>query len=84
MAKILPTRFGNAYPFLKSTVLKYIAWAVGPLMGPVARKFTARNVGHPVRLDNQRSLNFGVHCHSVRQTVENHFQQVIDDGLLQR
>jgi len=82
MSTILRCRFGAQYPFPRSTVPKAIVWAIGPLMGPVTRKFISRNVGHPIRFDNRRSLGLGVKYHSIQQTLEEHFQQVLDDGLL--
>ncbi len=84
MGKMLRTRFGDRYPFPRSTVPKFVAWAVGPLMGPITRKFVNRNVGHPIRFDNRRSLELGVRYHSVKQTLGEHFQQIVDDGLLNK
>jgi nucleoside-diphosphate-sugar epimerase len=82
MSRILSSRFGKQYPFPRSTVPKAIVWAIGPLMGPVTRKFISRNVGHPIRFDNRRSLGLGLTYRSIQQTLEEHFQQVLDDGLL--
>jgi len=84
MARILRDRFGNAYPFPRMTVPKAVVWAIGPLMGPVTRKFISNNVGYPVRFDNQRSLTLGLGYRDIGQTLEAHFQQVIDDGLVRR
>lgn len=84
MARILRDRFGKSYPFPRMVVPKLLVWSVGPLMGPVTRKFISNNVGHPVHFDNQRSLTLGVKYHPVAQTLEEHFQQVIDDGLLRK
>ncbi|MCG8317008.1 MAG: aldehyde reductase [Pseudomonadales bacterium] len=84
MARILREHFGNGYPFPKSVVPKFLAWAVGPLMGPVTRKFISRNVGHTIRFDNKRSLELGVAYHDIEQTLTEHFQQMLEDGLLER
>lgn len=84
MARILRNRFGSRYPFPRMRVPKLMVWAVGPLMGPVTRKFISNNVGHAVRFDNRRSVALGVQYHAIRQTLEEHFQQVIDDGLLKK
>lgn len=84
MARLLRERFGRAYPFPRMTVPKPIVWAVGPLMGPVTRKFISNNVGHPVHFDNRRSLALGIQYHPVAQTLGEHFQQVVDDGLLRK
>ncbi|KTC43310.1 diaminohydroxyphosphoribosylaminopyrimidine deaminase, partial [Pseudomonas sp. ABAC61] len=84
MAKILRARFGDRYPFPRTTVPKWVVWTIGPLLGPITRKFVSRNVGYPIRFDNSRSVALGVEYHSVQQTLEEHFQQVIDDELLSR
>ncbi|MEL0028174.1 MAG: aldehyde reductase [Perlucidibaca sp.] len=84
MARMLRARFGGRYPFPRMIVPKFLVWTVGPLMGPVTRQFISANVGYPVRFDNRRSLALGVQYHDIRQTLEEHFQQVIDDGLLKK
>lgn len=84
MAKVLRERFGNRYPFPRMKVPKLLVWAVGPLMGPVTRKFVSNNVGHPVHFDNRRSLALGVEYHDMAQTLVEHFQQVLDDGLVRQ
>lgn len=81
---ILRAHYGKGYPFPRSQVPKALVWAVGPLMGPVTRPFISRNVGHPVRFDNRRSLALGVQYHPAEQTFVEHFRQIIDDGLLER
>lgn len=83
-ARILRQRFGNAYPFPRMTVPKAVVWAVGPLMGPVTRPFIRDNVGHSIRFDNRRSLTLGLQYHDIRQTLEEHFQQALDDGLVKK
>lgn len=84
IARILRERFGSRYPFPRMTVPKFLVWAVGPLMGPVTRRFIRDNVGYPVRFDNQRSRALGVQYHPMRQTLQEHFQQVLDDGQLKK
>lgn len=83
-ASILRHRFGKTYPFPRHQVPKAFVWAFGPMMGPVTRRFISRNVGHSLQFDNSRSLALGVDYHSVEQTFTEHFQQIIDDGLLSR
>jgi hypothetical protein len=63
---------------------KFIVWAVGPLMGPVTRDFIKRNVGLPLKFDNRRSRELGVKYRPAEETFVEHFQQVIDDGLLKK
>jgi hypothetical protein len=41
-------------------------------------------VGLPLKFDNRRSRELGVQYRPVEQTFVEHFQQVIDDGLLKK
>lgn len=84
IARILRRQYGSRYPFPRMQVPKLLVWAFGPLVGPVTRKFISRNVGHPVKFDNRRSRALGVQYRPVAETFVEHFQQVVDDGLLKR
>lgn len=84
IARILRKRYGSAYPFPRMEVPKFVVWAVGPLMGPVTRAFVSRNVGYRISFDNSRSLHLGVRYRPVEETFVEHFQQVIEDGLLKK
>lgn len=84
IARLLRKQFGRKYPFPGMQVPKAMVWAVGPLMGPVTRKFISRNVGFPIRFDNSRSQQLGVHYRSLEETFKDHFEQVLDDGLVRR
>lgn len=82
IARILRRHYGNAYPFPRFVVPKPFAWAFGPLVGPVTRKFISRNVGYRVKFDNNRSLRLGVKYRPVEETFVEHFEQAIEDGLI--
>lgn len=84
IANLLRAKWGNRYPFPRMVMPKPLVWLFGPLMGPVTREFISRNVGHPLRFDNRRSQELGVRYRPVEETFCEHFQQVIDDGLLRR
>ena len=84
IAKLLRAKWGRQFPFPRMRVPKLLVWLVGPLMGPVTRDFISRNVGYPVKFDNHRSRELGVQYRPVEQTFTEHFQQVLDDGLLAR
>ena len=82
MARILAKRFPK-YPFPKMEIPKGAAWLFGPLTAGISRKFVSTNVGWPLRLDNARSKReLGMHYRSIETTLVEHFQQMIDDGLL--
>lgn len=82
MGNALREKFGNAYPFPKKELPKFLLWLVGPFQG-LDRKFVSRNVGHYLAFDNsytKRDLDMSFR--SAKQTVAEHFQQMIDDGVI--
>ncbi|MDO9237082.1 MAG: aldehyde reductase [Aquabacterium sp.] len=85
MVRLLKAKYGSQYPFPLMVAPKAVTWLVGPLLGPVSRKFVSRNVGHPIKVDNSRSRQaLGVSYRTAQDTLQAHFQQVIDDGLLKK
>jgi nucleoside-diphosphate-sugar epimerase len=84
MARVLARRY-PAYPLPKMEIPKAAAWLFGPLTAGISREFVSTNVGWPLRLDNSRSRReLGLEYRPVEQTLNDHFQQMIDDGLLRR
>lgn len=84
IARSLREQFGSQYPFPKMQVPKLMVWLFGPMMGPVTRKFISRNIGYPVHFDNARSKQLGIQYRTVAQTLKDHFEQVLEDGLVRR
>ncbi|HUS25489.1 MAG TPA: aldehyde reductase [Candidatus Binatia bacterium] len=84
IARILRRKYGRSYPFPRGEAPTLLVWAFGPLMGPITREFVSKNVGYPVAFDNTRSKQLGVRYRPMEETFVEHFQQVIDDGLLQK
>lgn len=82
MATTLRSRFGNAYRFPKRELPKPLVWLFGPMKGPVTRRFITRNAGYDVRFDNSRSRELGVVYHTPEDTLAEHFQQLLDDGMI--
>lgn len=82
MAKVLRGRFGSAYPLPRRTVPKALFWLLAPKLG-IDRRYVARNVGIPFELDTTRSREIlGIEYRDTRETVVEHFQQLIDAGAL--
>ncbi|MDE0144424.1 MAG: NAD-dependent epimerase/dehydratase family protein [Nitrospira sp.] len=82
MGRSLRARFGNRYPFPRITVPKPVCALVAPFLGTTL-KFVSRNVGYPVRFDNQRARqSLGMTFRRGADSVIDHFQQLLDDGLL--
>ena len=83
IAKILRGKFGKRYPFPTMDVPTFAVWAFGPLFDrSVSRDFIKKNVGYPVHFDNNRSKALGVQYRPVEETFTEHFQQILDDGLV--
>lgn len=81
---ILRRKYGQLYPFPRFTAPKPVVKAIAPLAG-LTRKFVDLNVGYPIAFDNCRSRNeLGLTYHPVEQTINEHFQQMLDDGLVRR
>jgi len=84
VANILRKHFGDAYPFPQRQVQKFLFWLIAPMYG-FTRKFVSRNVGHRIKIDNSYSKkDLGMSYIPIEQTVKEHFQQIIDDGLLDK
>lgn len=85
ISRLLRKRWGTKYPFPRMEIPKPMVWLFGPLFGPVTREFISKNVGYPLKFDNGRSRReLGVHYRPVQETFTEHFQQVIEDGLLKK
>lgn len=85
IAGILRARWGWRYLFPFMSVPKSVVWLVGPLFGPVTREFITKNVGYPLKLDNGRSVReLGIRYRPIDETLNEHFRQLIDDGLVKR
>ena len=84
MGKILRAKFGDKYKFPKFTAPKVLIWLVAPV-AKLTRKFVLQNVGYKIAFDNRKSIReLGMNYRPLEQTVCDHFQQVLDDGLLYR
>ncbi|HCB39202.1 MAG TPA: diaminohydroxyphosphoribosylaminopyrimidine deaminase, partial [Gammaproteobacteria bacterium] len=84
VATILKKHFGKRYKFPFFELPKVIVKWFGRLMDASAKpRFIEQNVGHPLKFDNSRSKQrLGLQYHPLEQTFVDHFQQLIDDGLI--
>jgi nucleoside-diphosphate-sugar epimerase len=84
IGKILRKRFGEFYAFPRVTVPKFATKLVAPLLG-VTPEFVDRNVGYRLRFDSTRSRKeLGLTYRPLEDTVAEHFQQMLDDGVITR
>ncbi len=82
LAHMLRRHFGDIYPFPRRQSPKFIFWLIAPMFG-YTRKYVSRNVGHQIKFDNSYSkTDLGMSYIPIDQTVKEHFQQILDDGLL--
>ncbi|CDO29781.1 SDR family oxidoreductase [Mycolicibacterium porcinum] len=84
IGKILRRRFGPFYPIPRMTAPKVVVKAIAPLAG-LTREFVERNIGYPLVFDNSRSRDeLGLSYRPAAQTITDHFQQMLDDGVVRR
>ena len=82
IASILRRHFGKSYPFPRKEAPKLLFWLIAPLLG-YTRAYVRRNVGIAIKLDTSYSKkDLGITFIPIEQTVTEHFQQILDDGLL--
>lgn len=84
VAAILAEKFGSAYPFPRHRLPYFLIWLFGPLMG-FSQEYVKRNVAVPLHFDNSRSKQqLNLKYTKISDTVTDHFQQLLDDGLVRR
>lgn len=85
IARILAKKFPQ-YPLPRRTVVKPLLWLVGPFVDKaLTRRFVARNVGYPLRLDNAKSKReLGLRYRPLDESLHEMFQQMIDAGTLEK
>ncbi len=82
MVQMLKARFGNGYRWPMMVAPKLVVWLMAPLQG-YSRKFVARNAGWPLRFDTRYiQKDLGLKFRPVAETLGDHFQQMLDDGVL--
>jgi dihydroflavonol-4-reductase len=82
IAGTLSKKYGNAYPFPKKTIPKFLLMILGPFMG-LKIKMLRRNIGIPFKADNSKIKNdLGIRFRNLEETIVDHFQQMIDNQLV--
>jgi dihydroflavonol-4-reductase len=85
MANLLKREFGGqGFSLPKRIVPKALAWLIGPLLdGTLTRKAVARNVNHPLILDNSKSRReLGLSYRPLTETMRDMVQQLLDAGVI--
>lgn len=82
MVQALKARFGNGYRWPMMVAPKPVVWLMAPVAG-YSRKFVSRNVGWRLRFDcSYIQKDLGLTMRPVAETLGDHFQQMLDDGVL--
>lgn len=83
-ARILRQNFADSFPFPRRQLPKFLFWLIAPFYG-YTRKYVSRNTGIRIKFDNSYSRNdLGMSYLPIALTVKEHFQQLLDGGLLDR
>lgn len=84
IANIMRKHFEDSYPFPRRQAPKPVFWLIAPMFG-FTRKYVSRNIGIQIKFDNSYSKeDLGMSYIPIEQTVKEHFQQILDDGLLHK
>lgn len=82
IAGILRNHFGDDYPFPRKEAPKILFWLIAPRFDRT-RKYVSKNVGIRIQFDNSYSkTDLDMSYMPIEQTITDHFQQILDDGLL--
>jgi nucleoside-diphosphate-sugar epimerase len=82
MGRALAGTFGRRWPFPRRELPKPMIWLAAPTAG-LTRKYVATNMGYPLKFDNRRAREeLGIEFRPPEDTVVEHFQQMIDDGVV--
>lgn len=80
VAQLLHKNFGDAYPFPKKELPKWLLFFVGPLAG-FSWKFVSRNVDVPLHLDNSYiQKDLGITFRPLEETLVDQFNQLLAAG----
>jgi dihydroflavonol-4-reductase len=84
LGRMLSSEFGWSLSFPKIELPKFMIKLGAPAAG-LTQKFVDLNVGWPLAFDSSRTTReLGIEFRPARQSVVEHFQQMIDDGLVRR
>lgn len=72
---------GGKYMWPAIQAPKWLAKLIGPLFGQ-SRKEIENNVGYPYQFDHSRSRELGLSYRPVEETLVQHLEQLIADGLV--
>jgi hypothetical protein len=82
LASILKKKYPNNSKIPRGVLPKFLLYLFGPLQG-FSWKYVSKNIGLPLKFDNSKSLNeLGISYRPIEETIIDHAEQVIKDGLV--
>lgn len=86
LAMALRDKYGDAYPFPRKALPKWLVWLVAPLANKaMTRKAISLNVNLPWKGDNGKGVReLGMSYRPLKDSMEDFFQQLIDSGRLSK
>lgn len=84
MGTVLLPKYGDKFPLPKKALPKWLLMIVGPFTNKLfTRKFIRNNVNIPWRADNSKiKKELGMKFKSLKETMEDSFQVLIDEGII--
>lgn len=83
MTQVLLPKFGDKYPLPKSAAPKWLIVLLGPFIDKALnRKMLRNNINHEFKADNSKiKAELGLQFRSMKETMEESFQILVDDGV---
>ena len=84
MGTVLLPKYGDKFPLPRKALPKWLLMIIGPMANATfTRKFVRNNVNIPFKADNSKIKNeMGIKFRSLKETMEDSFQVLIDEGIL--
>ena len=86
MAQTLVPKYGSKYPLPRRVMPKWLVWLVAPMVNKaMTRKIVSLNVNVPWKANNSKSKKeLGVTYRPLAETLNDMFQQLVDNGAFSR
>ncbi len=86
MARTLLPKYGDEYPIPRKAVPKWLLMLAGPMINKALdRRFIRNNVNYNWKADNSKSREkLGLTYRSLEETMNDSFQQLIDEGIVKK
>lgn len=84
IGQLLKAHFGWKFPFPRNELPKAAFKVIGPFIG-FSREFVELNMGYQIYFDaNKSQKELGLKYRDVKESLVEHFQQLLDDGVIKQ